>query len=263
MKIYWLLPLSVLIKVTRSLRMHGYRLRVPYLYTYIYISLFTVPWTTGRRNIFLILVIKVWKYFGVYFFAVAFFTPFCPDFKKTNSADFLLWFFHFFFCLYFENNFSCSPLWKIVFQSRKHSWNFIAACFIKKKIYKSQKEKQKEKIRGRQIESSGGKIVERIFAERCNNKSFPRVGVGWLGKTTAGQKPKSGTERESAACRCGDMDYTVHISLWACVGCSFRGRPHKSTQKRTYLFALWSPERSSFFLLFFHFGAGDFWSSGY
>lgn len=27
------------------------------------------------------------------------------------------------------DNFSCSPPWKIVFQSRKHSWNFIAACF--------------------------------------------------------------------------------------------------------------------------------------
>lgn len=27
------------------------------------------------------------------------------------------------------DNFSCSPPWKIVFQSRKHSWNFIASCF--------------------------------------------------------------------------------------------------------------------------------------
>lgn len=161
-----------------------------YIHMYIYVSLSLPPSSQllgqpdSSRKIFLILVIKIWKYFGVYFFVVAFFTPFCPDFKKTNFTDFLLRFFSFF--LYFENNFSCSPLWKIVFQSRKHSWNFIAACFIKKKWkrkYKSQKEKQKEKIRGRQIQSSsGGKIVERIFAERCNNKSFSRVlagGGGW------------------------------------------------------------------------------------
>lgn len=44
------------------------------------------------------------------------------------------------FSLSSRYNFSCSPPWKIVFQSRKHSWNFIAACFFDK----MQKTKLKE-----------------------------------------------------------------------------------------------------------------------
>jgi len=69
---------------------------------------------------------------------------------------------------FFGNNFLCSPLWKIVFQSRKHSWNFIAACFIKK----AKRKNRRRSSRGG--EKGDPEIVGRIFAERCNNKSFSR-----------------------------------------------------------------------------------------
>lgn len=90
---------------------------------------------------------------------------------------------------FFGNNFSCSPLWKIVFQSRKHSWNFIAACFIKKR------KKQKQKLR-REAKREITKTLDALSQRVVIIKVF-REG-GKCGKPPQDRDRNLGTKRVQA-----------------------------------------------------------------